>query len=132
MPDDSRRHFVGRTLATFPLCAGLSRAGAGTQYKMYSWLACATISVRANQRQAMQFAQSYGFQAVEPLSEELARMTDQELRALLDELHVKNLRWGVATFRLNFHLDEAEFSAGVKRPPGPRPRAGACGRDQDL
>ena len=85
---------------------------------MYSWLACQTLGVRANQREAIELAHRHGFEAVEPLAEELAGMSADDLKRLADDMKSKGLRWGTATMRLNFNIDDTEFAAGMKDLPG--------------
>jgi sugar phosphate isomerase/epimerase len=98
-----------------PLAAGA--APASSPGKMYTWLTCATLGIRANQQRALELAARHGFQAIEPLTEEIAAMPDDNLKQLLDNMRAKNLRWGTATMRLGFNVGETEFSAGMKDLP---------------
>jgi sugar phosphate isomerase/epimerase len=110
----SRRRFLAG-MAASPLLAGGAPANSGG--KMYTWLSCATLGVRANQRQAMELAARHGYQAIEPLTEELAAMSEDNLKRLLDDMRTKNLRWGTATMRLGFNMDDAEYASGMKDLP---------------
>jgi len=92
-------------------------ASASTKTKMYSWLACQTLGVRAKQREAIELAHRHGFESVEPLAEELATMSADDLKQIGDEVKSKGLRWGTATMRLNFNAGDTEFAAGMKSLP---------------
>ena len=110
----SRRRFVGE-IAASPLFLG---AAAGEpKHKMYTWLTCATLGVQARQREAIELAHRHGFESVEPMAEELASFSEDDLKRLADDMRAKNLRWGTATMRLGFNLEEAEFDAGIKTLP---------------
>jgi sugar phosphate isomerase/epimerase len=84
---------------------------------MYTWLTCATLGVRANQREAIELAHRYGYQSAEPFPEQLASLSDDDLKRLLDDMRAKDLRWGTANMRLGFNVDETEFAAGMKDMP---------------
>jgi sugar phosphate isomerase/epimerase len=111
METQSRRQFLAGTAAS-PFLA--SAATSNPKYKMYTWLTCATLGVRANQREAMELALRHGYQSIEPLAEELASIPEDTLKRLVDDMKAKNLRWGTATMRLGFNGDDMEFSAGMK------------------
>jgi sugar phosphate isomerase/epimerase len=109
----TRRRFLAGMAS--PLLAGA--APVNSPGKIYTWLTCATLGVRANQRRALELAARHGFQAIEPLTEELAAMSEDEIKRLLDDMRAKDLRWGTATMRLGFNAEEAEFAAGMKDLP---------------
>ena len=104
----TRRTFVGLVATA---------ASAAPAPGMYTWLACQTLGVKANQRDAIDLAHRHGFQSVEPLGEELASMSADDLKRLAADLAAKNLRWGVANMRLNFHLAEPDFQDGLRQLP---------------
>jgi sugar phosphate isomerase/epimerase len=106
----SRRAFVG-AMSLAPLAAVPPKP------RMYTWLACATLGVKANQREAIELAHRHGFESVEPLAEELAAMSADDLKRVADDVKSKNLRWGTATMRLNFNVDDTAFASGMKALP---------------
>ena len=110
MAKHTRRAFLG-SMALVPLAAAPAKT------RMYSWLACATLGVRANQREAIELAHGHGFDSVEPLAEELASMSADDLKRIADDVKSKGLLWGTATMRLNFNADDTEFAAGMKTLP---------------
>jgi len=109
-----RRQFL-KMAAASSLYWGEARAN--TNHKMTSWLACGTLGVRANQREAIDLAHRHGFQSVEPLGEELMSLSDGDRKRLTDDLRAKGLSWGTAGMRLGFNLDETQFSVGMKGLP---------------
>ena len=78
-------------------------------------LGCGHIGVAADQRQAMRFAQQYGFEAVEPAPGFLNKLSDAELQELLADLEAKKLVWAAAGLPLDFRGDEARFREGLER-----------------
>lgn len=76
------------------------------------------IGVNANQIQAIQMAQRFGFESVEPLGPELAKQNPQQLEALLGEMRQSGLVWGAAGLAVDFRKDEAVFQSGLKELDG--------------
>jgi sugar phosphate isomerase/epimerase len=85
--------------------------------KFYKLLSCDRIGVKANFRESLDLAVKYGFEGVDPDAEYFSRLSDGELRGLLEELKSKNLRLGAAELPVEFRKDDATFSEGLKKLP---------------
>ncbi len=119
----SRRTFIRAAgLAAF---AGLARTQGlraetnhGTRSRqMTLCLAPGSIGVQANQTQAIDLAQQYQFESVEPFGSYLAGVTQSELADLLGVLKEKNLVWGAAGLSVDFRGDESRFQSGLQELP---------------
>lgn len=115
----TRRQFLGQltavgVLATLPAASALS---ATLVRKMRIALTPGSIGVRANQTEAIALAAKYGFEAVEPNAGYLAGLSEDALKALLDDLKAKNLTWAAGGFPLNFRGDDAAFQNSLKELP---------------
>ena len=73
------------------------------------------IGVGADQREAIRLASRFGFEAVDPNGDFLARLPDGQLQELLADLQSKKLVWGSAGLPVDFRGEEAAFAAGMKR-----------------
>ena len=80
-------------------------------------LSCGMIGVGADQREAIRLASRFGFEAVDPNGDFLARLPDDQLQSLLADLRAKKLDWGAAGLPVEFRRDEDAFAAGMKRLP---------------
>ncbi len=80
-------------------------------------LVCSAIGVRADQRQAIEYAARFGFEAVEPQAEFLARLSDEELAALRQEMQEKGLTWSAAGLPVDFRGDIDAFTQSLRRFP---------------
>ena len=119
----SRREFLlagglgalGLAAITPPTAA--KAAGELPEQKFYMLLSCGRIGVKASFRESVELAVKYGFEGVDPDAGYFARLSDDELKRLLDELKAKNLRLGAAGLPVDFRKDEATFSEGLKKLP---------------
>lgn len=80
-------------------------------------LRCGAIGVRANLRQAIDYAHRFGFESVEPSAAAVARLSPSELEELLAEMKAKNLVWGAPGLPVNFRGDEAGFKSDMQAFP---------------
>ena len=94
--------------------AGTSAESTQPRRKFTGCLSCGSIGVRADQREAMQLAQRFGFDAVEPSADFLARLSDGDRRELLADMKAKKLVWGAAGLSGGFRGSEAAFREGMK------------------
>jgi sugar phosphate isomerase/epimerase len=92
--------------------SGASPAG---KRKFTMALSCGSIGVGAGQREAIQLASQFGFEAVEPYPDFLARLSDGQLNQLQAELKAKRLVWAAAGLPLDFRGGEDAFQQGMKR-----------------
>lgn len=119
----NRRTFFGVTAAGLAMASldAPRREASGSEslgkrrFKMA--LSCGSIGVSAGQREAIELAHQFGFEAVEPYPDFLARLSDAELEQLLGELRGKHLVWAAAGLPVQFRGDEAAFKEGIKRLP---------------
>ena len=80
-------------------------------------LVCSAIGVRADQRQAIEYAAKFGFEAVEPQPEFLAQLSDDEMAALRQEMAEKGLTWSAAGLPVDFRGDIDAFTQSLRRFP---------------
>ncbi|GAB4137363.1 MAG: sugar phosphate isomerase/epimerase [Thermogutta sp.] len=120
----SRRGFLrGSALAAAGLAVnGLSLAeGEEAAISSYSgfWpaLVCGAIGVRADQRQALDYAVKYGFRAVEPQIGFLQGLSDEELAALRKEMDENGIAWSAAGLPVDFRGDTDAFTRSLKDLP---------------
>ncbi len=80
-------------------------------------LSCGAIGVRADQREAIRLAHRFGFEAVEPAADFLARLADGERQELLADMKAQKLVWGASGLPVDFRGSEAAFQEGMKGLP---------------
>jgi len=100
------------------LAFGTAEESAGSSY-MGFWpaLVCGAIGVRADQRQALEYAAKYGFRAVEPQVGFLQGLSDEELAALREEMQAKGVIWSAAGLPVEFRGDLNAFTRSLKALP---------------
>jgi sugar phosphate isomerase/epimerase len=81
-------------------------------------LSCGALGVKASQREAIAFADKYGFDVVDADGRFLGGLSDSELGALLDEMKTRQIGWGLAGLPVDFRKDDAVFADGMKAFPG--------------
>lgn len=104
----NRRHFNLTPLSSI-------LAGGGT--KMSIQLSCGSIGVKADQRQAIEYAARYGFESVEADSGFLASLDRPQLSELLAGMKEKGVKWGSAGLPVDFRRDDETFRQGVTDLP---------------
>src|SRR5690349_14954947 len=96
----NRRQFLHATTAFSlgTLAAGLPSTAEGTvdKRKMTICLSPGSIGVSANQKEAMQLAKRYGFEAVEPSPDFISKLENAALSELVGELKTLGLVFGTA------------------------------------
>lgn len=80
-------------------------------------LQCGMIGVRANQREAIELAHAHGFQSVEAIASDLARLSDDEVKELVAAMKSKNVVWGAAGLPVEFRQDNTKFEESMKSLP---------------
>ncbi len=80
-------------------------------------LICGRLGVKANQKQAIDFAARHGFESVGPNAKELAKFSDQQLTELKAELKAKKLVFSAAGMPVDFRGDEDKFKKGLADLP---------------
>ncbi len=90
------------------------RAAASPQRKMKIDLSCGRIGVKANQREAINLASRHGFEAVVPVTGELAKISSQQLGELKAEMKEKKLVFSAAGMPVDFRQDKEKFASGIE------------------
>src|SRR5687768_7932142 len=85
--------------------------------KMTINLVCGMIGVQANQRAAIDLAHAHGFESVEAMPNDLARMTAGEVKDLVAGMKSKNLVFGASGLPVDFRRDESAFQDSMKSLP---------------
>lgn len=93
------------------------RAVAAAPRKMTIDLTCGAIGVRADQRQAIEYAHRFGFESVEAYPQYLADLSEEACRDLRAEMRELGLRWGTAGLPVDFRGNEDRFRAGLEALP---------------
>jgi sugar phosphate isomerase/epimerase len=113
----SRRDALKLFSATL-LSASIARAAeANAKRGMTINLMPGMIGVRANQRELIELAHGHGFESVEPLGAELARMGEAEIKDLLKTMRSKGVVFGAAGLPVDFRGEESKFEEGLKNLP---------------
>ena len=68
--------------------------------------ATGSIGIKANQRESIELAHRFGFEAVLPFAQELAALSGDDLNRLRDELKAKDLAWAAAHLSVDFRRGE--------------------------
>lgn len=102
----TRRHMLATALAA-PALASQSSPSFNT--KMTIHLSCGSIGVKANQRQALDYASRFGFQSIDADSAFLASLDASALQAFRDEMRAKKIVWGTSGLPTEFRKDEPTF-----------------------
>ncbi|MBL7153497.1 MAG: sugar phosphate isomerase/epimerase [Phycisphaerae bacterium] len=113
----SRRMFCRSAVmatAAFGVGRAFARAAkAGKRVRFYKNLAPGHIGVRANQRQALEYAVKYGFDSITPSAGEFANKSDEEIGAWLRTMKEKGIRYGAAGLPVQYRRDEEQFKKGL-------------------
>lgn len=75
------------------------------------------IGVSADQKQLIAYAAEYGFEAVTPFPDYLAKLSQEDSQALLNDMQQKGISWGVAGLPVQFRTDEDTFRTELKALP---------------
>ncbi|UCG56461.1 MAG: sugar phosphate isomerase/epimerase [Phycisphaerales bacterium] len=117
----SRRTFCRSAIvatAAFHFGKSLAKAtGTGNTVGFYKNLGPGHIGVRANQRQALEYAAKYGFDSITPSLGEFESKPAAEIRAWVQEMKGKNIRYGTSGLPVQFRRDEAQFLRGIAQLP---------------
>jgi sugar phosphate isomerase/epimerase len=104
-----RRSFIAAAagLATTAITQAASRG-------MLLHLSCGALGVKANQREAIEYAAKYGFDAVDADTRYLMGLSESELQTLLADMKSKKVTWGLAGLPVDFRRDDASFRETLK------------------
>ncbi|MEQ2010282.1 MAG: sugar phosphate isomerase/epimerase family protein [Limisphaerales bacterium] len=84
---------------------------------MFTCLVCRSLCIEATQLEAIGLAHRHGFDSVEARADELARLTEDELQQLLDDMRAKGLRFGLAGIPIELRRDAQRFAEGMRELP---------------
>jgi sugar phosphate isomerase/epimerase len=82
--------------------------------KFYTVLSLGRIGFEGSFEKSVELAVKHGFEGVDPDPGYFAKLSDDELRKLLDDLKAKDLKLGAAGLPVEFRRDEGAFSEGLK------------------
>jgi len=109
---------AGTAALLAPATTLLTRSAEATSTRRFTLcLNPGAIGVRADQNEAINLAHRHGFESVEPMAGSLARLNNTELKALVDDLHAKQLVWGSAGLPVNFRGEESQFQKDLQALP---------------
>lgn len=83
---------------------------------MFTCLVCRSLGLEATQTEAIALAHRHCFEAVEARADELAQL-GAALPRLLDDLHAKGLRFGLAGLPIDLRRDAQRFTDGLQQLP---------------
>ena len=115
----SRREALGTLSASILLASPrlLRAADKPAARRMTINLMCGMIGVRADQKTAIDLAHSHGFESVEAMPNDLARMSPDEMKDLVAGMKSKNLVWGASGLPVEFRRDDSAFQESMKSLP---------------
>jgi len=116
----NRREFVqgSAVLATAMALQNKAQAASAPQRAFKIALTPGSIGVSvASQRELNALAHRHGFEAVEPMSADIAGMAPAQLAELSADLRAKHLVWAAAGLPVDFRKDDATFRAGMNDLP---------------
>jgi sugar phosphate isomerase/epimerase len=119
----SRRSFISRagaaagTLSAASMLPIDASAEGRAKRQFYTVLSLGRLGFNGTFQQSVQLAHQYGFEGIDPDERLFARLSDDDLKRLLDDLEAKNLKFGAAGLPVDFRKDNATFSEGLKNLP---------------
>jgi len=117
----SRRTFCrSAIIATAAFHFGKSSAktpGTENTVKFYKNLGHGHIGVKANQRQALEYAVEYGFDSIPPSLGEFEKKSVVEIHTWLQTMKEKGIRYGTSGLPVRFRRDEDQFLRSIAQLP---------------
>jgi len=116
----SRRAFCRSALAAgvaLPFAGSIAGAAGTKKVRFYKNLGPGHIGVRANQRQALEYAVRFGFDSITPSAGEFQGKSGGEIRDWLETMKDKGVRYGSAGLPVDFRRDEDRFTQGLAGLP---------------
>lgn len=107
----NRRSFLSAAAAS-PAFASLAPST-----RMTVQLSAGSIGVKANQLEAIDYAQRYGFDVVDADSGYLSGLSAEAISGLLESMRAKKVGWGSSGLSVEFRRGEEDFAAGMKALP---------------
>lgn len=113
----SRRDVLFGSLALAAAAQAAPPGAHRTKTKMTIHLTPGSIGLQGTQREVIEWAAQYGFDAVEPQPVALAAMSATERQAMAAEVKSRALVWGNAGLPVDFRKDANLFGEGLKLLP---------------
>lgn len=114
----SRREILAASAGSLALAASSTAIAAGSSKRKFTAdLRSGSIGVKANQKEAIELAAKYGFESVAASPHELAKLSDSESEALVQDLKSKGLVWGSCGLPVEFRKDKATFESSLAELP---------------
>lgn len=85
--------------------------------KFYKNLGTGHIGVRANQRQALEYAVKYGFDSITPSLGEFENKSPSEIREWVAMMKEKGVRYGASGLPVEFRRDQDRFERDLSKLP---------------
>ncbi len=98
-------------------CSAMAAADSTRKRKFTMSLSCGAIGVKATPREAIELAQRFGFEAVDPAPDFLGKLSEDALAELLAEMKAKKLVWASAGLPVEFRNTDAAFQDSLQRLP---------------
>lgn len=115
-----RRHFLQNTTKGVIAISILPNFAAATlpgKRKFKMCLRPGAIGVKVNQKECLEAAIKYGFEAIEPRAGDLAAMKAQELAGFLESMKKANISWGMSGLPVQFRNSEQQFQEDLAKLP---------------
>lgn len=115
----SRRTFCRAAVgaAAIPWATALARAADAEAVKFFKNLAPGHLGVRANQREALDYAVKLGFGGISPSEGEFANKSAAEIQDWVAAMKAKGIRYGAAGLPVEFRRDEDRFKTELAQLP---------------
>ena len=118
----NRRHFLKNAtiLASTVIFPGLTQAAHNISAAKRKFRLClnpGAIGVQASQKELLQMAIEYGYEAIISMPDQLLEYGDSELSELTEEMKTHNISWGSASLPVDFRKDEDTFKKGLEKLP---------------
>lgn len=118
----SRRHFLKSSSAlvaagTTPVFFNQVFSAAKAKRKFKLCLNPGSIGVKANQKELLQLAVNYGYEAIVSMPDQLGKYSDMELNEFLAQMKESDICWGSTNLPVEFRKDEATFQEGLANLP---------------
>lgn len=115
----SRRAFCGSAIAAAAALYFAESSGPASQakngVKFYKNLAPGHIAVKADQRQALEYAVKYGFDGISPNPGEFENRSSAEIQEWVQIMKEKGVRYGAGGLPVEFRRDEDRFAKDLTR-----------------
>jgi len=118
----SRRTFCRTAAAAITVLHLAGPSGRASQskgkVKFFKNLSPGHLGVRANQRQALEYALKYGFEGINPNPGEFQNKSASKINEWVELMKEKGIRYGAGGLPVDFRRDEERFKNDLAKLPG--------------